>query len=109
MPRTAISVLAATREGTTVTRTVGDPVNNHSIDGNDGRLGVLVKNTGSTVARTITFRLSKTVDGFSVAPRTETLAAGAEQLFGPFDPSEYGGRLLIDVDNAELTIAPVRV
>ncbi|MGW1269673.1 hypothetical protein [Streptomyces sp. NPDC002491] len=109
MPRSAIATLAATREGTTVTRTTGDPVNNHYIDGNDGRLGILVKNTGSTVARTVTFRLSKTVDGFAVTPRTETLAAGAEQLFGPFDPNEYGVRLLVDVDHAELTLAPVRV
>ncbi|WP_030558732.1 hypothetical protein [Streptomyces aureocirculatus] len=70
---------------------------------------MIVKNSGSTVARTVTFRLAKTVDGFAVAPRTETLAAGEEQLFGPFGPGDYGGRLLVDADHAELTLAPVRI
>ncbi|KUF18883.1 hypothetical protein [Streptomyces silvensis] len=84
-------------------------MNNHYIDGNDGRLGVLVQNSGSTVARTVTFRLARTVDGFAVAPRTESLAAGEEQLFGPFGPGDYGGRLLVDVDHAELTLVPIRI
>ncbi|MEV0443997.1 hypothetical protein AB0I84_44410 [Streptomyces spectabilis] len=109
MPRVAIPTVAASRSGAALTRTTGDPVNNHYIDGNDGRLGVIVKNGGSTVARTVTFRLTRTVDGFAVAPRTETLAAGEEQFFGPFGPAEYGGRLLVDVDNAELTLVPVRI
>ncbi|WP_435613301.1 hypothetical protein [Streptomyces sp. bgisy159] len=108
MPRAQIAVTQSSRDGVTLTPTPGDPANNHYVM-NDGQVGVIVKNTGSTVDRTVTFRLARTVDGFAVTPRTETLTIGEEQLFGPFPPQEYGGQLLIDVDNAELTLMPIRI
>jgi hypothetical protein len=46
-------VTSATRAGVTLTSTTGDPVNNHTV-ANDGRTAVIVENTGSTVARTVT-------------------------------------------------------
>ncbi|MBT2412620.1 hypothetical protein J7I94_18990 [Streptomyces sp. ISL-12] len=101
-------MIKAARSGVALTSTAGDPVNNHYVD-NDGRTGVIVENTGTTVSRTVTFRISRTIDGQAVTPRTETLAVGERQLFGPFAVSEYGGKLLIDVDSAELEITPVRV
>ncbi|MEV5319181.1 hypothetical protein AB0K92_16250 [Streptomyces sp. NPDC052687] len=108
MPRVNIPVIQATRAGVTLTATTGDPVNNHYVD-NDGQTGVIVENTGVTVPRTVTFRISRTVDGLAVTPRAETLAVGQKQLFGPFDINEYGGKLLIDVDHAELKLTPVRI
>lgn len=108
MPRVLIPVTTASRAGVTLTPTSGDPVNHHYVN-NDGRTGILVENTGSTVARTVTFRLSRKVDGFAVTPRTETIAVGERQLFGPFDIQEYGGQMLIDVDNAELKLTAVKV
>ncbi|MDX2793984.1 hypothetical protein [Streptomyces scabiei] len=108
MPRVAIPVTSASRAGVTLTPTTGDPVNNHYVD-NDGRTGVIVENTGSTVSRTVTFKISRTVDGQAVTPRAEVLTVGQKQLFGPFDVSEYGGRLQIDVDNAELKLTPIRI
>jgi hypothetical protein len=108
MPRVQIPVIKATRAGVALTATTGDPVNNHYVD-NDGRTGVIVENTGSTVSRTVTFKISQTVDGLAVTPRTETLAVGERQLFGPFTVGEYGGKLLIDVDHAELKLTPVRI
>ncbi|MET9128173.1 hypothetical protein [Streptomyces sp. NPDC004528] len=108
MPRVDIPVTFADRSGTTLTPTTGDPVNNHSVQ-NDGHTGVIVENTGSTVSRTVTFRIARKVDGFAVASRTEVLTVGQKQLFGPFDVSEYGGKLQIDVDNAELKLTPIRI
>jgi hypothetical protein len=108
MPRVNIPVTKATRAGVPLVPTNGDPVNNHYVD-NDGRTGVIVENSGSTVSRTVTFRISRTVDGQAVAPRAETLAVGEKQLFGPFDVNEYGGKLLLDVDNAELKLTVVRI
>lgn len=108
MPRVQIPVTAASRDGVTLTPTVGDPVNNHTI-ANDGRTAVIVENTGSTVDRTVTFQLTQKVDGFSVSPRTETIAVGERQLFGPFAVNEYGGWLSVDVDNAELKLTPIRI
>jgi hypothetical protein len=78
--------MQATRSGVALASTTGDPVNSHHVT-NDGRTGVIVENSVSTVARTV----SRTVDGFAVTPRTETLAVGEKQLFGPFDVNEYGG------------------
>jgi hypothetical protein len=108
MPRAELPVTTFTRAGVDLAPTVGDPVNNHTVV-NDGRTGIIVENTGATVARTVTFHLYRKVDGFAVTPRTETLAVGEKQGFGPFDPNEYGSRLQIDVDNAELTLTPVRI
>ncbi|MEU1254765.1 hypothetical protein ABZ445_15945 [Streptomyces chartreusis] len=108
MPRAAIAVTQADRAGVTLTPTTGDPVNNHTV-ANDGRTGVIVENSGSTVARTVTFKITRKVDGYAVTPRTESIPVGQRQLFGPFDVQEYGGQLQIDVDNAELKLTPIRI
>jgi hypothetical protein len=108
MPRTNVPVTTFTRAGVALVTTTGDPVNNHQIT-NDGRVAIIVENTGSTVARTVTFHLRAKVDGQTVQPRTETLAAGEKQGFGPFDVNAYGGKLLVDVDNAELKLTPIRL
>lgn len=108
MPRVQIPIVTANRAGVTLTETTGDAVSNHYIV-NDGSTAVIVKNSGTTVARTVTFHVARKVDGFSVDPRTETLAVGEEQIFGPFDVHVYGSYLLIDVDNAELTLKSVRI
>ncbi|MGW0468357.1 hypothetical protein ACWDX6_24280 [Streptomyces sp. NPDC003027] len=96
------------RAGVALVPTTGDPVNHHVMV-NDGRTAIIVENTGSTVSRTVTFRFRRTVDGQSVSPRPETLAVGEKQGFGPFDPSEYGGKMQIDVDHAELKLTPIRL
>ncbi|MFJ9900263.1 hypothetical protein ACIQPR_43735 [Streptomyces sp. NPDC091280] len=83
-------------------------MNNHTV-ANNGRVVLLVQNTGSTSSRTVTFRLARTVDGFSVTPRTATVATGTTKAFGPFDPNDYGNDLQVDVDNAELKIQAIRV
>ncbi|MFE9017296.1 hypothetical protein ACFYNL_01740 [Streptomyces sp. NPDC007808] len=57
----------------------------------------------------MTFRIARKVDGFAVAPRTETVVVGERQLFGPFDIQEYGRQLQVDVDNAELKLTPIRI
>jgi hypothetical protein len=105
MPRTVISVITPTRAGVALTSTTGDPVNHHYVM-NSGRVVLIVENTGAST-RTVTFRFARTVDGQAVTPRAETLAAGAKELFGPFDPQEYGGKLQVDVDHADLKITAV--
>lgn len=108
MPRVNVPVTTASRAGAVLATTTGDAVNGHVMI-NDGRTGIIVKNTGATVARTVTYRIAQTVDGQAVTPRTATLAVGEQKLFGPFDVNSYGGKLEIDVDNAELTLTPVRM
>ncbi|MEU3686993.1 hypothetical protein [Streptomyces narbonensis] len=109
MARTVLAVVQANRDGKDMgSPTVGDVTNGHVV-ANDGRTGILVKNTSATDARVITFRLFKTVDGQSVVPRAESVPMGLTYLFGPFGTDEYGAQLSIDVDHAELTLQAVRV
>ncbi|MFZ3496098.1 hypothetical protein ACODT5_23250 [Streptomyces sp. 5.8] len=55
----------------------------------------------------MTFNVARKVDGLSVTPRTETLTASAKEVFGPFDPQEYGGKLLVEVDHADLKLTAI--
>lgn len=108
MARVALIVKQAGRDGIDMgTPTTGDATNNHVVT-NDGKTGILVKNTGAT-ARIVTFKLFKTVDGQAIAPRTKSVPAGVTYLFGPFPVDQYGSQLEIDVAHAELTLQAVRV
>jgi hypothetical protein len=110
MPRTSLTAIQASRSGTTLpAATAGDATNGNSI-ANDGRTILIVKNTNAaSTSRTITFATVRSVDGLVAPTRSETLAAGETQVFGPFPATDYGSTLAINVDNAELTIQAVRV
>lgn len=108
MPRVAVPVTQSSRAGTVLpAATTGDATNNHSVV-NDGRVILMVKNTGAT-SRNITFALTTTVDGLAVTSRVEAIPAGETQLFGPFDPNSYGSTLNVDVAHAELVLNAIRV
>lgn len=110
MARTAINVVQITRTGVSVAAgTAGDVANGNAV-ANDGGVALLLKNTNaSSTARVLTIKIVETVDGVTVPSRTVSVAAGAQVAVGPFDPNIYGGRLQLNVDNAELTILPVRI
>nr|WSW58516.1 hypothetical protein OG513_07910 [Streptomyces sp. NBC_00998] len=105
MPRAALSVITPTRAGVALVATTGDATNGHSV-ANSGRVVLIVENSGVTT-RTVTFNIARKIDGLSVTPRTETLAGSAKEVFGPFDPQEYGGKLLVDVDHADLKLTAI--
>lgn len=107
MARTVLNPFQFARTGTPLTPTAGDVANGNAIP-NDGATGLVVKNTGAS-SRTLTIVITEKVDGQTVPPKTATLAAGATQGFGPFPQDTYGARILLNVDNIELTILPVRV
>jgi hypothetical protein len=108
MPRTALAATQASRAGTVLpAATAGDVTNGNSVT-NDGRVVLIVKNTGAS-SRTITFQTARTVDGLTAPTRVETIPAGETQVFGPFSPNDYGDTLAFDVSNAELTINVIRV
>jgi hypothetical protein len=108
MPRVAVPVTTFTRAGVVLPAvTTGDATNNHSV-ANDGRVGIIAKNTGAT-SRNVTFYTVKQVDGLTAATRVEAIPAGEEQGFGPFDPTVYGTSLNIDVAHAEVTLRAIRI
>jgi len=108
--RTSIAPVQASRAGTVLpAATAGDAVNGNQI-ANDGRVILIVKNTnGASTARTITFQTARSVDGLTAPTRQESIPAGETQVFGPFDPNDYGTTLAFNVDNAELTVQAIRV
>ncbi|MFF9279531.1 hypothetical protein [Streptomyces griseosporeus] len=109
MPRTPIPVTQITRAGVAApTETNGDPANNHTVQ-NNGRVVLLVRNSGSTTARTVTLRLPGSVDGQSVTPRTVSVPQSASRYIGPFPTDSYGSTLQVDVDNAELKLIALAI
>ncbi|MFD0276159.1 hypothetical protein ACFVHB_19960 [Kitasatospora sp. NPDC127111] len=109
MPRGTINVTTSDKAGAVVpAATVGDPTNGHTV-ANDGRTLLLVENSGSTVARTVTLQMAKTVDGVTMTgARTVSVAAGVTKLLGPYSTADYGSALLVDVDHAEIKIRAFR-
>ncbi|MFJ2515603.1 hypothetical protein ACIPEL_36300 [Streptomyces griseoviridis] len=104
MARTAVPVTQITRTGVAPgTEVSGDATNQHVI-ANNGRMLLQVRNSGSTVARTVTFRLPGLTDGQAITPRTVSIPTSATRWFGPFPTGDYGSQLQVDVDNAELKL-----
>lgn len=108
MARGAIATVTSTTTGVEApTPTTGDAVNGHYVT-NTGKTKIHVKNTnGASTARTVTFHVFRTVDGQTVTSKTKAVPAGKTWIFGPFDRNDYGSQILIDVDNAELTLFAV--
>lgn len=104
MPRVNVPVTQITRAGVAApAETNGDATNNHVIS-NNGRVILLVRNSGSTVARTVTLRLPGLTDGQAITPRTVSVPISTSRYIGPFPTDDYGTSLQIDVDNSELKL-----
>ncbi|MDT7847210.1 hypothetical protein [Streptomyces justiciae] len=104
MPRVAVPVTQINRAGVAPgTETNGDATNNHTV-ANNGRMFLEVRNSSSTVARTVTFRFPTVVDGQAVTPRAVSIPISSTRRFGPFPTGDYGSQLQVDVDNAELKL-----
>jgi hypothetical protein len=108
MPRTALAAVQASRAGTVLPAAAAGDVTNGNQVANDGRVVLIVKNTGAS-SRNITFQTARTVDGLTAPTRVEAIPAGETQVFGPFSPNDYGDVLAFDVSNAELTVQVLRV
>ncbi|MDX3455057.1 hypothetical protein PV396_24470 [Streptomyces sp. ME02-8801-2C] len=104
MPRVNVPVTQITRAGVAApTEVTGDATNNHVV-ANNGRMVLLVRNSGSTVSRTVTLRLPGLTDGQAVTPRTVSIAQSTSRYIGPFPTGDYSSLLQVDVDNAELKL-----
>ncbi len=107
MARGAIPLNTFNRDGldlSTVTPVTGNATDNHYVVNRAG-MQLHIKNTnGASTARTVTFHIPGGKDGQTIVPRTETLAAGKEYIFGPFPVEVYGGEINIDVSHAEVTL-----
>jgi hypothetical protein len=108
VPRTAITATQASRAGTVLPAATAGDVTNGNSSPNDGRVVLVVKNTGAST-RNITFTTVRSIDGLTAPVRSEAIPAGETHVFGPFDPNDYGTTLAYNADNAELTVNVIRV
>ncbi|MFC5144279.1 hypothetical protein [Streptomyces aureoversilis] len=105
MPRVNVPVTSITRTGIApATEVNGDATNNHSLT-NDGNVWVMVRNSGSTVARTLSAVYANTVDGQIVPAKTWSIPTSSTRYIGPFPVRLFGTTLNLDVDNAELKLS----
>ncbi|AUG87326.1 hypothetical protein HOS59_gp61 [Streptomyces phage Rowa] len=104
-----IPVVSFTRAGTVLPNAqVGDTVEGHTLE-NDGRVGLLVRNTDTLAPHNVTIALTRTVDGQSVTPRVVSVPADRSLALGPFAPGDYGSNVTITVDSVSLTLVAFRV
>lgn len=108
MARVNVPVTVVTRAGLAVSETTGDTTDHNSFI-NDGNTILVIRNSGSTVARTTTIAFGKTVDGQTVTARTVSVNAAATKYVGPFPVDTYGSTVSIDADNAELKYQVIQV
>jgi hypothetical protein len=109
VPRVAIPVTQITRSGVApATEVNGNATDNHSVV-NDGNVWLEVRNSGTTVARTVSARFASTIDGQTVPAKTWSIATEATRRIGPFPVRMYGNSLLVDVDNAELKLTAYKL
>ncbi|MET9550545.1 hypothetical protein ABZY36_35370 [Streptomyces sp. NPDC006627] len=104
MPRVPVPVTQITRAGVTPPTEVNGDATNHHVVQNNGRVILLVRNSGSTVSRTVTLRIPNIIDGQGVTPKTVSIAQSTSKYIGPFPTDSYGSSLQVDVDNAELKL-----
>jgi len=110
MARVVLPVTSVAREGIAwpPAEVNGDATNNHQVLNSDSKTVVVVRNSSSTTARTVTFRIPRLIDGQGVSPVTRSIPANATRAFGTFSADDYGTTLLIDVDHAELKLYAFR-
>lgn len=114
MPRTALTVTTSDRTGETPTFDSADQANGMSFDNSDQDVLLYVKN-GHSAQVTITIVSSETVDEeltLAVADPTIAIAAGADNVSGPFPNSIYGnaGIVWVDIDvDTSVTIACLKM
>lgn len=106
MARGLISNTVSTRNGTLLAaETTGNATDNHYFN-NTGRTKLHVRNSGAT-PRIVTIYVSKTVAGQAVTPITKSIAAATTQVFGPYNTSDFGDVVNVDVAHAELMLRTV--
>lgn len=82
----------------------GDATNGHTT-ANDGCVEIIVRNSGGTVSRTVTFNYATLVDGQTVPGKAVSIAIGVTKKFHGFPVALFGSVLSISVDNAELKLS----
>jgi hypothetical protein len=108
MARTPIAVTGVTKLGVAAPQNeAADPVNGNSVANSDGQTVLIAGNTGS-VDRSLTIRVTATVDGQPVNSRTVTVPAGRRLLLGTYPYWWYGTTLQLDPETSDIRLCALR-
>ena len=88
MARTAITVVSIARSGSAAGTEIPGSTAGFSF-ANDGRVFVVCRNA-STSSKTVSFDISRTVDGQTAAARQVSLSGSQTKYSGPWPVKDYG-------------------
>lgn len=106
MPRVNIPVTTSTVYGATLPAATAGNATDNMVIANSGRERFIARNTGAT-PRLVTIRFSRTVRNQAITSITNTIAASAEVVFGPYPVDDFGTLLQVDVAHAEVTFRAI--
>lgn len=104
MARTQIVAVSADKDGATLAAASAGDVANGNYVNNSGQTRLVVTNTSGSTPYNFTIGIPTLVDGKAVTSRIVPMAANAVKFFGPYPTNIYGNQLLIDCENASLTV-----
>lgn len=106
MPSTNVVKTSANKNGVPVVASVvADVVNGNNITGLSKQTVVTVENVHATLAKTVTFITSRTVDGLAVADRTISIPAVSTRVFSDLDPALFGKTLEITAETVDIKLS----
>lgn len=115
MARTNLTPTEVTAAGVALPATAGI-ADGHKYD-NRGEEILVIKNTGAG-AHTVTVVTPRTVGGLDIEDQENTIAAGATEVMGPFDPGTFNqpsgadrGKVFVNYDASpgELSVGVLKV
>lgn len=112
MARVEIPVMDALGEGVVLPLVMGDPTNGHSLDINVPTVLLQAFNTDPGSERSITFLMTKVMDGVDFPNIVRTVPPMGLVIFGPLDPTYYAdpeGIAAFDVDETSWALSAIRV
>jgi hypothetical protein len=105
MASTAIVKTSGSKTGVPIVAEVaGDVVNGNNIPSLTNNTVILVHNAHATLAKTITFITSQTVDGLAVADRTVSIPALSTRVFTQMDPRLFGKTMEFTVETVDVKV-----
>lgn len=88
MAYTNVNPQRPSEAGVAFTPVAADNVNGVKIP-NDGRVILVLDNSGAASTTTVTIATPRTINGLTVQDRVITVASGAVKVAGPFQPETY--------------------
>lgn len=106
MPSTNVVKTEANKNGVPIVASVvADVVNGNNITGLTKETVITVQNVHATLAKTVTFTTTATVDGLAVADRVISIPAVSTRVFSDLDPRLFSKTLEIMGETVDIKLS----